>query len=233
MPALVHIKVSEDLCLRDPEETKLGRTIIEQGIEMLDTEGYDALTFKKLAARINSTEASIYRYYQSKKQLLEYLLSWYWNWLEYQIDIKTTNLRDPEDKLDVIIEVLIKHDKTDAAMAHIDVDRLYRIVITESARVYLTKQQDSAREREIFHGYEKLCYHIADVLKEINSGYPFLAPLASTLVSGIHKQIFIQGYTPAFGKPRVSEKDRREIHNFAKQLVVSALHGPVKVPAAG
>jgi AcrR family transcriptional regulator len=223
MPAQVHIKVSEDLCLRDPEETKLGRAIVEQGIEMLDTEGYDALTFKKLAARIKSTEASIYRYYKSKKQLLEYLVSWYWNWLEYEIDVKTTNLRDPEAKLDAIIDVLIKHDKTNAALAHIDLDRLYRIAITESARVYLTKQHDITREREIFHGYEQLCYHIAAVLKEINSDYPYLAPLASTLVSGVHKQIFIQGFTPAFGKPKVSEKERKEIHRFAKSLVLSAL----------
>jgi AcrR family transcriptional regulator len=66
----VRILPSEELSLRDPQQTDLGKRIICHSIELLDEIGLEAFTFRKLAERLGSAEASIYRYFSSKHQLL-------------------------------------------------------------------------------------------------------------------------------------------------------------------
>ena len=58
---LLQLKISEKIFLRDPQETELGRKIISTSIALIDDLGIEAFTFKKLSAKIDSTEASIYR----------------------------------------------------------------------------------------------------------------------------------------------------------------------------
>ena len=60
------MEIRFDLCPslshRDPQETELGRKIIEFSIILIEKIGFEAFTFKKLANEIGSTEKSIYRY---------------------------------------------------------------------------------------------------------------------------------------------------------------------------
>ena len=56
MPVNIH----SGLYLRDPKETTLGQSILKFSIILIDELGFEHFTFKKLAAKINSTEASIY-----------------------------------------------------------------------------------------------------------------------------------------------------------------------------
>ena len=70
------IKLQHELFLRDPQETELGKKIIEQGILLIDKLGFEEFTFKKLASKIGSTEASVYRYFENKHRLLMYLTAW-------------------------------------------------------------------------------------------------------------------------------------------------------------
>ncbi|MDZ7650788.1 MAG: TetR/AcrR family transcriptional regulator [Cytophagales bacterium] len=86
MPTL-SFKLNSHLYLRDPQHTLLGQKIIQQSVEMIDRLGFEQFTFKKLAEEINSTEASVYRYFENKHRLLLYLIGWYWNWIEYCIDL--------------------------------------------------------------------------------------------------------------------------------------------------
>ena len=37
----------------------------------------EEFTFRKLAQKINTTEASVYRYFENKHRLLIYILAWY------------------------------------------------------------------------------------------------------------------------------------------------------------
>ncbi|MBL7759004.1 MAG: helix-turn-helix transcriptional regulator, partial [Chitinophagaceae bacterium] len=54
------------LFLRDPEQSVLGRSIIQHSINMIHKVGFEDFTFKKLAQEIGTTEASIYRYFENK-----------------------------------------------------------------------------------------------------------------------------------------------------------------------
>lgn len=107
----ISFTLNPHLYLRDPQRTELGQKIIKSSVELIDQLGFEQFTFKKLAEEINSTEASIYRYFENKHRLLLYLIGWYWNWLEYRIDLFTSNLSDPKDKIVASIKVLAEEKK--------------------------------------------------------------------------------------------------------------------------
>ncbi|MDH0658504.1 MULTISPECIES: hypothetical protein [unclassified Empedobacter] len=51
--------VNEKLYLKNPESSEVGKTIVKQAIELIFETGFEHFTFKKLAVKINSTEATI------------------------------------------------------------------------------------------------------------------------------------------------------------------------------
>ena len=106
MAIIVQILINNNLFLRDPEKSDLGRNIINKSIELIDDLGFESFTFKKLAQAIGSTEASIYRYFENKHKLLIYLISWYWGWLEFQIDYSTNGIEDSKEKLKKTIQII-------------------------------------------------------------------------------------------------------------------------------
>jgi AcrR family transcriptional regulator len=99
--AIISFKLNSKLYLRDPQNSDLGARIIEESILMINEMGFEQFTFKKLGEQIDSTEASIYRYFENKHKLLIYLIDWYWTWMEYRIDFSITNVKEPQEKLNV------------------------------------------------------------------------------------------------------------------------------------
>ena len=102
------ITINDNIFLKDPESSSLGKRIVENSILLIDEIGFDAFTFKKLGAKIGSNESSIYRYFENKHNLLVYLASWYWSWTEYQLVFAINNITDPIKKLDVAIDILTR-----------------------------------------------------------------------------------------------------------------------------
>ena len=88
----VNIKVSEELYLRSPDSSELGKRIITGSIELINELGFELFTFKKLGERIGSPESSIYRYFESKQAVLIYLVAWYWSWVDYKLVFAITNI---------------------------------------------------------------------------------------------------------------------------------------------
>ncbi len=54
---------------------KRKKEIIEAALEIIDEEGFSALTIRKIARRNKITEAAIYRHFQSKKDIIDHLCS--------------------------------------------------------------------------------------------------------------------------------------------------------------
>ena len=100
------IQVCDSVFIKDPESSDLGKKIIVGSIDMLDTMGFDHFTFRKLAKEIGSTEASIYRYFESKHKLLLYLTSWYWSWMEYRLMFGIANVPSAIKKLKIAIRIV-------------------------------------------------------------------------------------------------------------------------------
>ncbi|WP_247234879.1 TetR/AcrR family transcriptional regulator [Telluribacter sp. SYSU D00476] len=212
--------MNEHLFLRDPESSELGRKIVRQSILLIHEIGFEDFTFKKLAVAIHTTEAGIYRYFENKHRLLVYLVTWYWNLLEYQVLYQINNLTDPEMKIRKVIELLSKEIDENIGGSDINHKVLYQIVIAESNKVYQTKEVGENNKAQVYKPYKDLCTLIANLFTEYNPSYAFPRSLASTLVEMAHFQYFFMHHLPSltdFGK----DKDTRKLHEFLEVLVFS------------
>ena len=106
MELQLRIKMNEKLFLRDPESTELGRKIVREAVKMIEQLGFEDFTFKKLAEKTGTTEASIYRYFENKHRLLLYIIAWYWAWMEYLVVYQIHNLDNAELRIKKVIALL-------------------------------------------------------------------------------------------------------------------------------
>ncbi len=221
--ATVQIQVNEKLYLRNPEQTELGRNIISSSIKLIAELGFEHFTFKKLAKDIHSTEASIYRYFENKHKLLIYLVSWYWSWMEYQVDYMTNNIDDPEKKLDIVIDILCKSSKFDPQFSHINEDALYEIVIAESSKAYLTKEVDADNKEGFFLRYKSLCRKISSFVEEMAPEFKYPRALMSTIIEASHHQKFFAEHLPSLTEVSHNEGGEADVSEYLRYLVFRLL----------
>lgn len=211
----INIVIEEKYYNKDPQSSELGKNIVSQSIELLAELGFEQFTFKKLAERINSTEASIYRYFDNKLKLLVYLTTWYWAWVEYQIDFKTHHIEDPNEKLKVIIRIVCHTDPSDVLfdMPGINLASLRQVVQIESDKTYLTKKVDEINSQGLFMGFKELCHKIAKVIGLINPDYKYPHALVSTMLEASHQQAFF-----ALHLPRLTEVSKQNDESIEIQV---------------
>lgn len=197
MTVSLQMKLNEKLFLRDPMLTEIGRKIIGKSIEMIERMGIEDFTFRKLAHEIESTEATIYRYFENKHTLLIYLVSWYYAWLEYQIVVKTINIAEPSEKLKITIQVLAKPDKIGIETSELDENLLRHIVCAEGSKAYLTKQVDAQNKEGFFIHYKSLCKTISSIISGINKDFPYSKSLASNLVEMSFHHLYYALHLPS------------------------------------
>lgn len=198
MAISLKMKLNEKLSLRDPQDTKLGRKIIQYSIIMIDEIGFEDFNFKKLAERISSTEASIYRYFENKHRLLLYLLSWYWEWLKYRVEASIVNIEDPVRKLKLAIHILVDATKyDDPSIDFVDESILHRIVVAESTKGYYTKQVDQENRNGFFLNYKALNQTLVEIILEINPKFPYPRALGSTMLEMAKNQVFFSQHLPS------------------------------------
>ena len=191
------IGVNENLYVKDPESSALGKKIVEKSIVLINEIGFDSFTFKKLGAEIGSNESSIYRYFENKHKLLLYLTSWYWAWKEYQLVFSTNNIEDPGQVLETAINVLTRRIKKDSLTSHIDEVLLNKLVVNEFSKSYLTKEVDKENKEGFFEIYSRLILRLKKMILDVNNDYPYAAALASTVVEGGLHQHYLREHFPS------------------------------------
>ncbi len=218
----VTVQVNNEIYLKDPQSSDLGRRIVFAGAELIDEVGFEQFTFRKLAARIQSTEASVYRYFESKNKLLIYLTSWYWGWMELHLVFSTANISDSYEKLDKAIDFLISEKINDYESDFVNVSTLSRIVISESSKAYLTRQVDSENQIGAFLGYKRLVHQVSEYILEINESYKYPHMLVSTVIEGAHHQRFFAEHLP-----RLTDhvKGEDSIVKFFREMVFKSING--------
>ena len=191
---VINIKVNENLYNKNPQSSDLGKKIIEHSVLMIDKIGLEQFTFKKLAKRIKSTEASVYRYFESKHNLLLYLSSWYWSWKEHMLVLETYNMTKPEEILKKAIEVLTETVKEDSNFTHVNEVILNNIIINENPKSFLTKEVDQENEEGYFVVYKRIITRMTEMISAVNSAYPYPTSLASTIIEGGLHQHFLKSH---------------------------------------
>ncbi len=220
--AHIELQLDDKLFVKDPRSSRLGRDIVDHGIRLLDEMGYEEFTFRKLADRIGTTEASVYRYFRSKHLLLLYLTSYYWSWLEYRIGLATRNIASAEDRLRLALQELTQPITNDDSTPRIDEAALYRVVMTESSKTYLQREVDAENREGFFRSYKRLCRGVADIIVEINPAYPYPVALVSTVVESSHRQKYFAEHLPSLTEVQLPSLDRSTTA-FLTELVFQAI----------
>ena len=204
----VTFRVNEKIYLRDPESSELGKQIIKNAIDLIYELGFEHFTFKKLAAQMKTTEATIYRYFENKHRLLLYILNWYWSYMEFLVIFQLQNVNDIRAKLKTIIQ-LLTHELPESA-GRLDYNKkfLNQIVIAESSKVYLVKEVNEINKNEVFKPYKDLCAKIAEVITAYNPTYQYPKSLSSTIIETAHHQQFFSNYLPKLTD--VNQENRKE-----------------------
>ncbi|MEP7380865.1 MAG: helix-turn-helix domain-containing protein [Gemmatimonadota bacterium] len=218
----ITLQVDEKLFVKDPTSSALGLNIIEHGILLLDEIGYEDFTFRKLAERIETTEASVYRYFRSKHLLLLYLTSYYWGWMEYRIDLATRNIESAEARLRLALRELTQPITNDESTPRIDEAALYRVLISESSKTYLQRGVDAENREGLFRSYKRLCRSVADVIVEINPAYEYPVALVSTVVESSHRQKYFAEHLPSLTEVKLPTA-HRSTTAFLTELVFQAI----------
>lgn len=229
----VHVRMNERLFLRDPEGSDLGRRIVRQGIELFDEIGFEDATFRKLAERMGTKEASIYRYFENKHRLLVYLVAWYWQWLDFQLVFRTNNLLDPRKKLERVLSLLLLNDPDQSLTDGIDLRALHGVVVREASKAYLTRHVTADNRQQLFKPYKDLCARIAAIILELRPDYPYARSLTSSLIETAHYQTFFMQNLPSLtdfgagsdGQPPSEDK----LFDFVRHLLYASLAMPVGV----
>jgi len=188
------ILINEKIYIKDPETSALGKKIIQESIYLIDEIGFESFTFKKLGAKINSNESSIYRYFENKHKLLVYLSSWYWSWTEYKLVLAISNITDPYQKLKKAVTVVTEKIEDDQKTEHIDEAILHKIIISEFTKTLHTKEVDEENKDGFFLVYKKIINRIAEMIQEVNPEYAFPKSLASSIVEGALNQYFLRDH---------------------------------------
>tara|TARA_X000000950_G_scaffold101682_1_gene128394 strand:- start:426 stop:1103 length:678 start_codon:yes stop_codon:yes gene_type:complete len=216
----VLLDLDEHLYSKNPESTALGKKIVEQSIVMIDSLGFEAFTFKKLGDNIGSNESSIYRYFKSKHALLLYLFNWYWSWIECNLVFTTNNINNAEEKLSRSIQLLCKGIQNENNIPNNNKVLLNSIIVSESVKVYLTKDIDSENEKGYFKTYKRVVQRLSEFLLDINPDFKYPHMLVSTVIEGIHHQQFFSEHLPALTDV---EEGQNSILTFYTNLVFKAI----------
>lgn len=196
MAIQVRILPASELFLRDPQDTDLGRRILSTSIRLMGELGLEAFTFKKLASELGSAEASVYRYFSNKHQLLLYLVSWYWDWVHHLVNQAIAGKTEPNDRLRAAIGALTRPFVDNPGVPYIDERKLHQLVISEGSKAYHTKTVDQENNKGVFHGYKSLSDEISTLVLRINPSFPYPRTLATSLFEMAHNHPYFADHLP-------------------------------------
>ncbi len=223
MDIQLSFKINEKLFLKDPESTELGKSIVKNAIDLIFEMGYEQFTFKKLANYIQTTEATVYRYFENKHRLLLYILNWYWSYMEYLVLDKLGKEATAEQQLKTIIHLLTHELPESSGTLDYNKKFLNAIAIAEGRKVYFVKEVDEINQLEVFKPLKELCAQIVLVISRYNPNYSYPYSLSSTMIETAHDQQFFSEHLPRLTD--IKKGNQQEFTaNFLEELVFKVLN---------
>ena len=219
----IHFPRNERLYIKNPEQSILGQKIIAHSIILIKKLGIEDFTFKKLATQIRSNEASIYRYFENKHNLLIYLISFYWEVLNLKIAFANEYVTDPKEKITKLIDVLVNIEAAGPTIKNIDIATLHDIIVSESAKAYLTKKIDKESREGFFKSYEKLVDTISSIFIEVNGEYEFPRALACNLIETTYEQFYFSLHFHGLTELQEPEGNLDIVKKFLQSLMYAVL----------
>lgn len=207
----IKFEINDSMFNRDPQETELGKKIMEHSILLIDEIGFESFTFKKLATKIGSAEKSIYRYFDNKHLLLLFLTSWYWEWVRYLIYINIKNVDDPKRKLEIAIINLVEATSENPMNKYINENALHQVVIKEGGKAYHVIDIDEENKAGLFYSYKTLVKLVGSFITEINPDFAYSTSLASNLFEMANNQIYFAEHLPKLTSLKCTKKQNEDL----------------------
>jgi len=194
-----HIALVFDKCLftKDPMSSSIGQAIVRESVEMMASQGLDHFTFKKLAHKLDSTESTIYRYFQNKNQLANYLASWHWSQLEWRIAFATANISDPKLRLQKAIHELCVWVKNNPSTRQLNEAKLQQLVINTGFSAFVPADLSKAEREGYLAAYSFLINRLAEIIKVSYQKTSHPHSFATLLIEAIQHQMFLQLNAPS------------------------------------
>jgi AcrR family transcriptional regulator len=192
----LHLNLDLPSCLylKNPESSDLGKRILIEAASFIGSNGIDEFNFLKLAKKVGCTEATVYRYFHNKQQLVQYLLNIYWGSICVEIEYSTRQIKSARKKLKTAIEILSSphpENFTDNKLAAAVVS----VVMSEGVRIHLRPQLDDEIKAGNFKYYSTLLDQFESLISESMPNYPFSRSLASTLIdTAMLQMLYISRY---------------------------------------
>lgn len=215
------LAIPENIFIKDPQSSKLGRRILENSISLIQKQGLEGFTFKKLADEIGSNESSVYRYFENKHKLLLYLISWYWGWIEYKLVFKTNNIDDKEDALRRAIIAVTEKPRKDETFGFINEEELHCIIIQEYSKVFQTKDVDTENKKGYFEIYERLTNRLSELIAAVKPEYEFPKTLSANVLQGALQHNYLYQHFKELSDQ--NSKSENFVTDFFQQLVFKTI----------
>jgi AcrR family transcriptional regulator len=209
--------------VKDPSRSQLGVKIVNHSVDMMLMMGLEQFTFKKLAVEIDSAEASIYRYFENKHQLLLYLVSAYWEGLHHELDEKLKSTKDRMQGLDFALQLISGVSGRPVFMASLHPDKLRRIVVAESSKAYHTVQVDENNRKGLFLPYKRFCYELTELVRSVNADYSYPSALVSTLIETALNERYFSDHLPSLTELKSGSNVDQELYQFLRDLCTRVL----------
>lgn len=204
------IDINDSVYLRDPMKTTLGKKLIKHAIELIMEVGFEHINFKKLASRIESTEASMYRYFESKYQLLAYLVAWYWDFMHFLVLMDVRNLTIPKDRLLQAVSTLVHSRNNIMTPDYIDQALLHMVVVENANRVYHTKNADAHNTEGYYANYKKIVGTLANMIKDIDPEFKYPIALATNIIEQSLNNEYYLDHLPSLTDKSTDDQSARE-----------------------
>ena len=201
----IKFNFNEGIYLKDPQETELGKNILKHSILLIDSIGFESFTFKKLACEIESSERSIYRYFDNKHKLLLFLSSWYWQWVYYLIELNIRNINDSKSKLKIAIANIVHATSENTLTEYINESVLHKVIIKEGAKTYHVCEVDDDNRDGLFGCYKSLVCRVAELISEVNPNFEYSVSLASNLFEMANNQVYFAEHIPKLSSLKEGE----------------------------
>lgn len=217
------LTINEKIFFKDPTSTKLGQKILKEGIIYLDQVGFEDFNFRKLAQKIESTESSIYRYFENKHYFFVYMINWYWEWMSGRIDIHLLNITDPKEKFRKVLQLLVDAARRNTDTPYIDEDILHRVIVREGSKTYHHKLVDNENNDGFFLSYKFLCAKIGEIILEINPQYQYPKSTASMLIETANNNIYFAKHLPRLSDISDSDEMDKDIVKMLKEIALPSI----------
>lgn len=218
MALKLNFKLPDKLYIKDPQDSAYGQRLLSNAIELIDELGFEAFTFKKLGNKMESSEVSIYRYFENKHLLLLYLNCWYWEWVCYLIDMKVMNIKNSKEKLQIAIHAMIHANSESKLIDYINEKLLFQIVIKEGSKTYHISSINEENKHGFFTSYKELIFKVSGIIEEIKPEFKYSKSLASSLFEMINNQLYYAEHMPkltSISKRSSAKELEKMINHFA------------------